>query len=175
MPRLTTKQRVHALVAEGLNNREISDKIGLCIETVRYHKSPERQKRQDGYISEQRRLLKKKAVDYSGGSCLKCGYNACMQALTFHHLDPEVKEFGLTSFRLWNWKKVIEEIRKTLLLCNRCHTEVHHGVWKPDEEMIWRQAVLRHETREGVEPSQSVLQTDFLPRETGRKRAGDGA
>ena len=38
--------------------------------------------------------LKTTAVKYKGGCCQLCGYNRCMRALSFHHLDPTKKKFG---------------------------------------------------------------------------------
>ena len=38
--------------------------------------------------SEQRKIIKKWAVEEKGGKCSICGYNKCIEALEFHHLDP---------------------------------------------------------------------------------------
>lgn len=45
----------------------------------------------------QRRRLRVKqiATDFKGGKCKICGYNKCVDALEFHHRNPEEKEFGL--------------------------------------------------------------------------------
>ena len=40
---------------------------------------------------------KKWAVEAFGGKCGICGYNKCIEALEFHHLDPSQKEFTLTA------------------------------------------------------------------------------
>ena len=32
-----------------------------------------------------------------GGKCCICGYNAIEEALEFHHVNPEEKEFGISS------------------------------------------------------------------------------
>ena len=34
-------------------------------------------------------------VDDAGGACRLCGYDRCVAALQFHHLDPETKRFAL--------------------------------------------------------------------------------
>lgn len=34
---------------------------------------------------------KKKAVEYKGGSCMKCGHNRNLAALVFNHRDPTQK------------------------------------------------------------------------------------
>jgi len=75
---------------------------------------------------------KDKAVEYLGGRCKVCGYNRCRQALVFHHNDASKKDFVLS----WNWEKAWNIIKKELdkcsLLCNRCHTEVHAGLYDID-------------------------------------------
>lgn len=40
-----------------------------------------------------RKGVKKKAVEYKGGSCIKCGYNKCITALVFHHREADTKDF----------------------------------------------------------------------------------
>lgn len=77
------------------------------------------------------RKNKKQAVDYAGGSCVICGYNKCLDALQFHHLDPNKKEFGVGSKHLRSFKNIKAEIDKCILLCSRCHVEVHAGVSEP--------------------------------------------
>lgn len=42
-------------------------------------------------VAKRRRILKLKAVEYKGGKCEICGYNKCIDALEFHHLDPQKK------------------------------------------------------------------------------------
>ena len=54
-------------------------------------------------VIKRHRLLKVKAVEYKGGKCEICGYNKCgkceicgydkcIDALEFHHLDPQKKK-----------------------------------------------------------------------------------
>ena len=37
------------------------------------------------------------AISYKGGRCQVCGYDRCIEALEFHHLDPTQKDFGLSN------------------------------------------------------------------------------
>ena len=49
-----------------------------------------------------RARLKERAVYVMGEKCQCCGYNRCIQALEFHHINPEEKEFSFgnnTSFK----------------------------------------------------------------------------
>lgn len=80
---------------------------------------------------EDRRLDKKIYLEYSGGSCIKCGYNKCPASLTFHHRNPSEREFwiGGLSERINSIdelnSKIKKEIDKCDLLCANCHTLEH--------------------------------------------------
>jgi hypothetical protein len=76
---------------------------------------------------ERYRCFKKKCVDYLGGKCKLCGYNKCMEALDFHHTDKNEKEFGIANIKNNNFEKVKKELDKCILLCCRCHRELHYG------------------------------------------------
>jgi hypothetical protein len=61
----------------------------------------------------------------AGGACIKCGYDKCQDALEFHHVDPSVKEFHLGEARGYNIEKIRAELKKCILVCRNCHTEIH--------------------------------------------------
>lgn len=61
----------------------------------------------------------------SGNKCSKCGYDKCLAALEFHHLDPSQKEGGVIGTTA-SLKKQREEVSKCVLLCANCHREAHH-------------------------------------------------
>ena len=68
------------------------------------------------------------AVSYKGGCCQVCGYDRCIEALEFHHLDPSQKDFGISKKGYTrSWEKVKEEVEKCILLCANCHREAHAG------------------------------------------------
>lgn len=79
------------------------------------------------HIKEYRKRVKQELVKYKGGKCQVCGYDKCNEALDFHHLDPKEKDFSLSGQH-----KPIEllkkEVDKCVLLCCRCHREVHAGI-----------------------------------------------
>ena len=82
-----------------------------------------------GAVSEWRRRAKRILVDDAGGGCALCGYDRCVAALQFHHVDPSTKRFGLGSRGLAQaLDKLREEARKCVLLCANCHAEVEAGV-----------------------------------------------
>lgn len=66
-----------------------------------------------------------KIVDYKGGKCKKCGYNKCIEALEFHHINPEEKEYGLCNTVL-SFERLKKEADKCVLLCSNCHREFHY-------------------------------------------------
>ena len=78
------------------------------------------------HTKKKRKDLKIQAIEYKGGKCEICGYNKCVEALEFHHLDPNEKEFGISKTgNTYSWEKIKNEIDKCSLLCANCHREVH--------------------------------------------------
>jgi hypothetical protein len=65
-------------------------------------------------------------VQLKSNGCTKCGYNKCMRALEFHHVNSEDKKFGLNfnSFRSRSEKSLLNEVQKCILLCSNCHKEI---------------------------------------------------
>jgi len=79
------------------------------------------------YSTISRTELKKKAVEYKGGRCERCGYNKCIRALEFHHVDPTLKDPTVMRYHSTKWEKVKVEIDKCILLCANCHREEHYN------------------------------------------------
>ena len=75
-------------------------------------------------ISDSRRRIKAQAVAYKGGKCERCGYAGCAAAFDFHHTNPEEKDFKISGSSR-SFARVKVELDKTVLLCARCHREVH--------------------------------------------------
>lgn len=76
-------------------------------------------------VSEARRKMKQKAIEYKGGKCSICGYDRCAAALDFHHPDPNEKEFGIATGDYKSFENIKEELDKTILVCSNCHREIH--------------------------------------------------
>lgn len=82
-------------------------------------------------VQKRRRKLKSMAVDYKGGKCVKCEYNRCNDALEFHHLNPNEKDFAISaSGNTRSWDKIKKELDKCILVCANCHREIHHELKK---------------------------------------------
>ena len=72
--------------------------------------------------------LKKDLVAYKGGKCEICGYNKSMRALSFHHINPEEKEFTFSGRHCKSFKKLKLEAYKCVLVCANCHMEIHEKI-----------------------------------------------
>lgn len=82
-------------------------------------------------VDKRRQKIKELSLEYKGNKCQICGYDKCKKALEFHHLDPNVKEFGI-SYKGYtrSWNQVKEELDKCILVCANCHREIHAGITK---------------------------------------------
>lgn len=78
-------------------------------------------------IKRKRKRTKKLLVAAMGGKCQICRYNKCIEALDFHHINPEDKDFGLSNWSR-SWDSIISESKKCILVCCRCHKEIHSGI-----------------------------------------------
>jgi transposase-like protein len=79
-------------------------------------------------VVRRRRRAKETLVAEGGGCCRLCGYDRCVAALAFHHLDPSRKEFGLARRGAHSIEAQRAEVRKCILLCSNCHAEVENGI-----------------------------------------------
>ena len=78
-------------------------------------------------VQRRREKIKELAVEYKGGKCEKCGYDKCIDALEFHHLEPSEKDFSLSEKGYTRSReKVKKELDKCILVCANCHRELHY-------------------------------------------------
>ncbi len=63
-------------------------------------------------------------VAEAGGRCAICGYARCAWNLTFHHVDPTLKEIEMTMAS----GKALDTYRREAMLCANCHGEVEAGL-----------------------------------------------
>ena len=71
-----------------------------------------------------RQKRKEDLVYVMGGKCVLCGYDKCMSALEFHHVDKSKKERQLSTGNYRKWEDDIEEVKKCALVCSNCHREI---------------------------------------------------
>lgn len=57
--------------------------------------------------------------------CAICGYDKCIAALEFHHVNPKDKKFNMNMCSMAG-RNITEELNKCILLCSNCHRELHY-------------------------------------------------
>ncbi|MCX6764494.1 MAG: hypothetical protein NTU58_02180 [Candidatus Nealsonbacteria bacterium] len=88
-------------------------------------------------VAKRRRKIRQMSIEYKGGKCIVCGYNQCIQALEFHHLNNSEKDFSISDKGYTrSWEKVKKEIDKCILLCANCHRELHVGITQLPKEIL---------------------------------------
>jgi len=79
-------------------------------------------------VMESQRRKKLFAVEQFGGKCQICGYDKCINALSFHHVDPLTKKESPSYIIMRkSWKFAFEELQKCILVCSNCHAEIHYA------------------------------------------------
>jgi hypothetical protein len=68
---------------------------------------------------------KKRAVEYKGGKCERCGYDKCVDALEFHHINPTQKDKNFVNIKIRKWETQKNELDKCICVCANCHREIH--------------------------------------------------
>ena len=76
-------------------------------------------------VSNFRRRRKANLIQVLGCKCTLCGYDKCVGALEFHHIEPENKSYQLSTGNCHSLKEDLEEAKKCLLVCANCHREIH--------------------------------------------------
>jgi len=111
---------------------KVAKKLGVSVSSVKkYADIPKRQRKQTGAqaVVAWRKKAKLLLIEYKGGKCVGCGYDKCVRALQFHHLNPNEKEFGIGSKSV-SLEKLKKEVDKCILVCSNCHAEIHEGLLK---------------------------------------------
>lgn len=81
------------------------------------------QTRNSRNVANSRHRRKELLVYLMGGKCSRCGYDRCIKALEFHHIDKSTKSFTI-SYAIHSLEDDINEVKKCSLLCANCHREV---------------------------------------------------
>lgn len=83
------------------------------------------------YINTYNKKRKMMMISGFGNKCQCCGYDKCVSALEFHHLDPTKKELTL-SRSILSWEKTKQELKKCICVCANCHREIHDDLREID-------------------------------------------
>jgi hypothetical protein len=93
------------------------------------------------------KLTQDKLYAIVGEACLVCGYQKGRKMLDFHHVDSKHKRFSLNVRNVSNlsWSKVLEEVKKCIVVCCRCHREIEYGLISSNDviaiyEKAWKTA-----------------------------------
>lgn len=133
------KLEINKLLEEGKTYKQVANLLKISTNTVSKYKlirknidwknqtSIENIKQQKDtlYYRKRRIKIKEDAVKYKGGECQKCKYSKCINALDFHHINPNEKDFNISRSYKKSWDKIKHELDKTILLCSNCHREFH--------------------------------------------------
>ena len=75
-------------------------------------------------VTAARQKRKQELVYIMGDKCILCGYDKCIAALEFHHIDKSQKERQLSSGNCHSWEDDVKEVKKCALVCSNCHKEI---------------------------------------------------
>ncbi|MDA2920749.1 hypothetical protein MYX76_14880 [Desulfobacterota bacterium AH_259_B03_O07] len=65
--------------------------------------------------------------------CFECGYNKCLRALDYHHVDPTIKDHTLGAIvKLLPTNERLKELEDVKCLCVNCHRIIHDKARKSD-------------------------------------------
>lgn len=124
-------QKCQNLYNEIGNIKIVAKQVGISYErlrTVIKIKSITSVKSSYEHLKERRKKLKNELIEYKGGKCQICGYDRCIEALEFHHLDPTQKDFIISdSSKHHTLDEMKQEVDKCILVCANCHREIHYN------------------------------------------------
>ena len=128
-PRVVDYTLVKALKSSGLSNRKIASILGCASSTVTYVLNKKYRKNTLKRTASDKKKNKAAAAEYKGGKCELCGYNKCIEALEFHHVDETTKNPNFSrevrTSALTQKKKA--ELDACILVCANCHREIHYN------------------------------------------------
>ena len=136
LPKILTEPEIQAIEIfyKTHSIRETSKQFKISKTTILRHCNVKRvllsdeERRANNYfrVKHSRKIMKERSVEHKGGKCEICNYSKCIQALEFHHKNPNKKEFSLSQTRMYSsWNKIKKELNKCILVCANCHREIH--------------------------------------------------
>lgn len=76
-------------------------------------------------VTDFRKRRKEDLIKVLGSCCCLCGYDKCIGALEFHHIEPENKQYTLSTGNCHKIEDDLKETKKCILVCANCHREIH--------------------------------------------------
>jgi len=118
------KSKIKKAYDEVKSTRKVAKLLNISRDSVIKVISNKRKKQISNNVISWRKRSKLKLIEYKGGECERCGYNKCIDALEFHHIDPNEKDFAISG-KSWSFEKLKNEVDKCILVCSNCHKEIH--------------------------------------------------
>lgn len=113
-------EMANRLYSEGKNLSEVASVVGRTRQCIKAYIDNYNGKKYVKNLSKSqsvvnwRKRKKSQLVDYKGGKCIICEYNDCIEALSFHHLNPLEKDFTIGG-KSWSFERLKEEVDKCVL------------------------------------------------------------
>lgn len=120
------RENVVYLRSKGKTYKEIAEILKCSVSLIAYHCNDVYRKKSltRNNASRIRRMQTLKSE--FGGKCQRCNYSKCLDALEFHHKNPEEKIGAVAAMiRTHSMETVRLEARKCELICANCHRELH--------------------------------------------------
>jgi len=113
--------------SRGLSYRQIAQAVSCSLSTVSYFLAEGSREKSVARGRKRRQRHAAQLKNEYGAQCAVCGYDRCMEALEFDHINPEHKVRRVSEISR-NLEAARKEAEKCLLLCCRCHRERHAGL-----------------------------------------------
>jgi hypothetical protein len=68
---------------------------------------------------------KKRAVEFLGGKCIRCGFDENYIVFEFHHPNSDKEKSWGELRNKKGWESILKEIKKCQLVCSNCHKIIH--------------------------------------------------
>ena len=102
-------------------------------------------------VTRRKQKVKEMLIEEAGGCCAVCGYDRCVVALTFHHVDRDRKSFPMSMHTTKSLAAYREELEKCVLVCANCHGEIEAGlIVSPPPGATFEDVLYRYAWRFGL-------------------------
>ena len=92
----------------------------------RNNANPEWKEQRNKQRAQKRRDNKRKAVEFMGDRCARCGESFPDCCYDFHHKDPLDSNEVPSTILHCSWKRIEEELSKCIMVCANCHRIIHN-------------------------------------------------
>ena len=129
------EEQIKKLHSEGKTYRQIEAILKCSRSLISYYINPDGKIKNSARKNKNRFRIKSEYRQRLGAKCQICTYDKCQNALHFHHVDPSKKKFAISDSlrKKYTQQEIDDEINKCVLVCSNCHTEIHSGLIKLEE------------------------------------------